>query len=124
MSRKTRIILGGSEGRMGYVIRELAAKSDDIEVVYGFDPRLDDLKNFSDIARLGKELNKTADVYLDFTVPEAVVHNVEDASSMGLDSVIGTTGWYDRLEDLKNIALKYRRRILYAPNFSPGVNVF
>ncbi len=109
---------------MGQVIRGLAAKSDDIEVVYGFDPRLEDLKNFSDIVRLGKEPNKTADVYMDFTVPEAVAHNVEDAASMGLDSVIGTTGWYDRLEDLRDVASRYKRRILYAPNFSPGVNVF
>ena len=108
---------------MGQIIKSLAARSGDIEVAYGFDPTLKDLKNLSDIAELGKELNKIADVYMDFTVPEATIHNVEYASSLGLDSVVGTTGWYDSLENVKDIAFKYRRRVLYAPNFSPGVNV-
>ncbi len=123
MTHKIGVILGGSEGKMGQIIKNLAAKSSDIEIVYGFDPTLKDLRNLSDVVELGKELDKIADVYMDFTVPEAVIHNVEDASSMGLDSVIGTTGWYDRVENVKGIANNYKCRILYSPNFSPGVNV-
>ena len=123
MLKKIRVLLGGSEGRMGRIIQGLALKSDDIEVVYCFDPKREDLKSFFDVARLRKHLYKAVDVYLDFTTPNAVIDNVDQAINAGIDSVIGTTGWYDRLGDVKKMALKHSRRILYASNFSPGVNV-
>jgi len=120
---KIRVIIGGSEGRMGRIIQEMISKSSDIEVAFGFDPKKADLKSFADILKLKGSSEKTVDVYVDFTSPGAVIPNVEQASKVGIDSLIGTTGWYDRLDDVKNIAFKSGRRILYAPNFSPGVNV-
>jgi 4-hydroxy-tetrahydrodipicolinate reductase len=108
---------------MGQILRNQISKSEDIEVIYGFDPKKEDLKNFADIARLEKNVDRKADVYVDFTTPDAVLHNVETVSSAGIDSVIGTSGWYDHLEEVKKMAVKHGRRILYSSNFSPGVNV-
>ena len=120
---KTRVIIGGSEGRMGRVLQEIISKSADIQVELGFDPKKADLKSFSDVLKLSGSLEKRADVYVDFTSPTAVVSNVEQVSEVGIDSLIGTTGWYDRLDEMRKIAIKSGRRILYASNFAPGVNV-
>lgn len=123
MSRNIRVILGGSEGRMGKILRDLISKSEDIEIVYGFDPERKDLKTLSDVKKLESYQDGTINVYVDFTRPDAVVTNVEQASRMGIDSMIGTSGWYSSLDEVKNTAITYNRRILYSPNFSPGVNV-
>ena len=64
MSRKIRVVVGGSEGRMGRIIRDLIVKTSDVEVVSGFDPKKQDLKNFSDLVKLEKDLNKKIDVYI------------------------------------------------------------
>ena len=123
MNEKIRLLLGGSEGRMGRIIQSLALKSGDIEIVHGFDIKKDDLNRFSDLTKSNEHLDQKVDVYLDFTAPNSIMENVEQASKAGIDSVIGTTGWYDKLEEVKMMAMKYNRRILYASNFSPGVNV-
>ncbi|RKY81538.1 4-hydroxy-tetrahydrodipicolinate reductase, partial [candidate division KSB1 bacterium] len=38
--------------------------------------------------------------------------------------VIGTTGWYDDLEKAKELVQQYQGGVIYAPNFSVGVNLF
>ena len=108
---------------MGHVIQELVSKSDDTEIVFCCDPRRRDSKSLSDITKVERNPSEVLDVYVDFTSPDAVVGNVELASKIGIDSVIGTTGWYDHLDHVKRIANEHGRRVLYAPNFSPGVNV-
>jgi len=123
MFKKIRVILGGSEGRMGKIIQGLVSKSDDIEIVYDFDLKKTSVQSFSDIMKLDKNLEEVGDIYVDFTSPDSILPNVHEALSAGLDCVIGTTGWYDHLDDVRNMAIKYNRRILYAPNYSPGVNV-
>jgi len=123
MPKKIRLCLGGSEGRMGRIIQTLSIKTDDIKVIYGFDPKKKDLKSLSDVFSLEEKINEKVDVYLDFTNPTAVLENVSLALKAGIDSVIGTTGWYNRIDEVKTLAKKYDQRILYASNFSPGVNV-
>lgn len=123
MTEKIRLLLGGSEGRMGKIVQTLSQNSNDIEIVYGFDVKKNGLKNFSDIIKLEKNIDQKVNVYLDFTAPNAVMDNIEQVSKAGIDSVIGTTGWYDNLDDIQKMAVKYNRRMLYASNFSPSVNV-
>ena len=64
---------------------------------------------------------KNAEVIIDFTAPEATMHNLEIASKMGLAVVIGTTGFShhqrDRIKELSKDT-----RIVLAPNMSIGVN--
>jgi 4-hydroxy-tetrahydrodipicolinate reductase len=61
------------------------------------------------------------DVIIDFTAPEAAVENMRAALSLGCRIVVGTTGWYARLDDMKALALKRGGALLYASNFSIGV---
>lgn len=64
---------------------------------------------------------KGAEVIIDFTAPEATMHNLEIASKLGLAAVIGTTGFShhqrDRIKELSKDT-----RIVLAPNMSIGIN--
>ncbi|UCH36961.1 MAG: 4-hydroxy-tetrahydrodipicolinate reductase [Candidatus Bathyarchaeota archaeon] len=122
MAKTIRVLLGGSEGRMGQVMQALIATTEDIELVSTFDLQNSARQTFSDI-RSGTEISQLVDIYVDFTHPEAVLDNVKQAAEAELDSIIGTSGWYDHLDDVEAMAKDYGQRILYSPNFSPGVNV-
>jgi 4-hydroxy-tetrahydrodipicolinate reductase len=107
---------------MGQVMQALIATTEDIELVSTFDLQNSARQTFSDIRR-GTEISQPIDIYVDFTHPEAVLDNVKQAAEAELDSIIGTSGWYNHLDDVEAMAKDYGRRILYSPNFSPGVNV-
>jgi len=64
------------------------------------------------------------DVCIDFSLPDAVLSNVRHVAAAGKNMVIGTTGWYDRLPEVEKFARTRRIGIIYAPNFSFGVNLF
>lgn len=63
-------------------------------------------------------------VVIDFTTPEAVVGNIEACIRAKKNLVIGTTGWYDTLPRLREMALAANTGLLYGSNFSLGVNLF
>ena len=98
-------------GKMGKLIEQLAPES-----------------GFTVHARLDVEddLRKAAgaDVAIEFTVPSAVVRNVEVLTGLRIPVVTGTTGWQDRMEHVRAIVDLNRAGLIWSPNFSIGVNVF
>jgi len=63
------------------------------------------------------------DVIIDFTTPDAVVTNMRACLATGAKMVIGTTGWYDKLADMKALAERRDASLLYGTNFSIGVQI-
>jgi 4-hydroxy-tetrahydrodipicolinate reductase len=63
----------------------------------------------------------TFDAVIDFTTPEAVVHNLRACLANGARVVVGTTGWYERLDDMRALAQRKGAGFLYGTNFSVGV---
>jgi 4-hydroxy-tetrahydrodipicolinate reductase len=61
------------------------------------------------------------DVIIDFTTAEAVIHNLRACLANGARVVVGTTGWYDRLDDMRDLAKRKGAALLYGTNFSVGV---
>ncbi|GEM_PF-436110 len=128
MRKKILVALGGDRGRMGNVLKKLISEADDMEIVARIDtaPRVGDVigVDFGGVDCFFPE-DEDAErmVYVDFTQPDEVLDNIRDISEKGIDSVIGTTGWYDKMKEMKAIAKWNERRILYASNFSIGVNV-
>lgn len=61
------------------------------------------------------------DVVVDFTTPEAAVENIRAILALGCPIVVGTTGWYSHLPELKTIAQRRGGGLLYGTNFSIGV---
>jgi 4-hydroxy-tetrahydrodipicolinate reductase len=60
------------------------------------------------------------DAVIDFTAPEAAVENMRAVLALGGRMVVGTTGWYAHLDEMKALAAK-RGGLLYGTNFSMGV---
>lgn len=65
-----------------------------------------------------------ADVAIEFTKPEAAYENIINCFDCKVPVVTGTTGWYNRLDDIKKYCAMQNGSLLYASNFSIGVNIF
>lgn len=64
------------------------------------------------------------DVVVDFSNSGATLKNAKIISRLGVNMVIGTTGFSEiELEEIKNLTSRNRIGIIYAPNITPGVNV-
>ena len=80
-----------------------------------------DADNASDIR---SERFKEADVAIEFSVPHAALEHIYDAFEADVPIVVGTTGWYDELAAVEQKCRVGNNTLLYASNFSVGVNVF
>src|SRR5205814_10721149 len=63
-------------------------------------------------------------VAIDFTVPSAVLNNVRRAAELGIHLVVGTTGWQNDLDTIREIIESSKIGLVYGANFSVGVNLF
>ena len=63
----------------------------------------------------------SVDVVIDFTAPEAAVENMRAVLAVGKRIVVGTTGWYAQLDEMKSLAIRRGGALLYGTNFSIGV---
>lgn len=83
---------------------------------------------------IGEEENRNAsaltpplltqvDGVIDFTTAEAVVPNLRACLSAGAKVVVGTTGWYNQLKDMRALCERRNAALLYGANFSVGVQV-
>ena len=113
MTASPRIALLGM-GRMGREVEGLA-REQGIEVVARLD--VDEIAD-RNAARAALE---TAEVAVEFTTPDAAVGNIELCLEAGVPVVVGTTGWYDRLDAVRARVASAGGSLLYAPNFSVGV---
>ncbi len=118
MSKETNIGLLGY-GKMGKMVESLAAKNNFHISAYFDENNLLDIND----AKIIKQLENTS-VLIDFSVPTAVVENVEKAAKLKINLVIGTTGWSDKMDQVKNIVEENGIGLIYASNFSMGVNIF
>ena len=67
---------------------------------------------------------KKADVAIDFTSPEIILKNMEKVLGLGVNMVVGTTGWYDQLPRVEKLIKKTKTGLIYGQNFSVGANIF
>lgn len=102
-------------GKMGKTIAELAKKQHhDIILTIDADNK-NDLKS---------ELFSSADVAIEFTQPNQAFDNIIACFEAGVPVVCGTTGWYDELPKLVSACNEKNGTLVYASNFSIGVNLF
>lgn len=102
-------------GKMGRIIEQFALDRGH-EIVLKIDENNVDQKTSENL--------RLADVAIDFSTPHSVISNIESCFEAGLPLVVGTTGWYDRIPEMKNKCEESNNSLLYASNFSVGVNVF
>ena len=105
-------------GKMGRLIEQLAPE-------YGFAValKLDEFNN-TNYEGITAENFRGVAVAVDFSIPSAVVENVERIAPLGVGIVVGTTGWAEHLARVKNAVEKHGIGLVWSPNYSIGVNVF
>ena len=102
-------------GKMGHIIENIA-KSRGHEIV-----SIIDMHNQEEF---DSENFKSADVAIEFTIPSNAEGNVRRCFEAGVPVVSGTTAWNDRLPAMKDICDAGNGTLLWASNFSVGVNIF
>lgn len=65
-----------------------------------------------------------ADVAIEFSTPRSAVENILRCFRCNVPVVVGTTGWLDRMEEMKNTCAEHGQAFFYASNYSIGVNIF
>lgn len=100
-------------GAMGRVIEKLAKdKGYTITDIFDTDNPLE------------ADANYDFDVAIDFTYPDTVAKNIKLLSDQGKSVIVGTTGWYDKKDELTDIVTKNGTGLVWGSNFSVGVQMY
>jgi 4-hydroxy-tetrahydrodipicolinate reductase len=108
------LVLG--HGKTGKLVAQVAAE-------HGHSVHVLDAKENKDAAALTGPFVAGFDVIIDFTTPEAAVQNMRACLYNSAKMVVGTTGWYDKLPDMRGLAERRQAGLLYGTNFSIGVQI-
>ena len=101
-------------GKMGHAI-EAAALARGHEIAFRIDQHnIDELEALSE---------QNTDVCIEFTHPDAVLANLKRLIPKTIPMVIGTTGWESLRDDIRKLTLNQGTGLVYASNFSLGMNV-
>lgn len=73
---------------------------------------------------LTQELLKPIDVVVDFTTPDCVLANIRACVAARKNMVVGTTGWYEEIPNVRTEVETRGTGLVYGSNFSIGVNLF
>jgi 4-hydroxy-tetrahydrodipicolinate reductase len=105
-------------GKMGHMIEALAPQ-------HGFDVRVRlDIQDNAGGAGLTAENLRGVDVAIEFSSPTTAAENVRRLAALKINTVVGTTGWYGELASVRAVVERSGAGVIYAPNFSVGVNLF
>jgi 4-hydroxy-tetrahydrodipicolinate reductase len=108
------LVLG--QGKTGKLVSDVAAER-------GHTVRGMDITENEGARSLTAEFVRGFDVAIDFTTPQAVVENMKAVLGAGGRIVVGTTGWYAHLDEMKKLAAEKNAGLLYGTNYSIGVQV-
>ena len=105
-------------GNMGRLLDRLAPD-------FGFEValKLDEFNNM-DGEGITAENFQEIDVAVDFSIPTVVAENAEKIASLGVNLVIGTTGWLDQLPRVEAAIERDKIGVVHGANFSVGVLAF
>ena len=108
------LILVLGKGKTGSLVAEVASER-------GHGVRALDITENEGASALTAPSLAGVDVVIDFTAPEAAVQNMRAVLAVGARIVVGTTGWYAHLNEMKALAIRRGGGLLYGTNFSIGV---
>ena len=132
-ARPHRIAVAGASGRMGQMLIEAVAASDDCQLAGALDIAASPAIGSDAMAFAGRSSGIVIDsdlrtglqgagVLIDFTRPEGTLAHLAVCRALGVKLVIGTTGFSDaQKREIKAAAQDIA--IVMAPNMSVGVNV-
>jgi 4-hydroxy-tetrahydrodipicolinate reductase len=115
MSQRLAII---GYGKMGKLIERLAPE-------YGFEvgAKFSGREN-PHAQALSHETLRGIDVAMEFTTPAAAPQNIRRLAVLGINTVVGTTGWLEQIPAMRAAIADGKTGLVWAANFSVGVNLF
>jgi 4-hydroxy-tetrahydrodipicolinate reductase len=108
------LILVLGKGKTGALVAQVARER-------GHGVRVLDYAENHDASALTAAALAGVDVVIDFTNAEAAVKNIRAVLAVGARIVVGTTGWYAQLNEMRALAIRRGGGLLYGTNFSIGV---
>ena len=108
------LILG--RGKTGRVVADIARER-------GHSVQVLDQKENQDAGSLTPPSLAAFEVVIDFTTPQAVLPNLRACLATGAKVVVGTTGWYSHLDEMRALAARKSAALLYSANFSFGLQL-
>jgi 4-hydroxy-tetrahydrodipicolinate reductase len=102
-------------GKMGRLVDQLAEE-------YGFEVRA--RLRSSDAGKPSKESLNGAVTAIEFTNASAAADNLRHLAALNVNTVCGTTGWYEESDLIRKDVVSAGTALVYGPNFSIGVNLF
>jgi 4-hydroxy-tetrahydrodipicolinate reductase len=109
------LVLG--KGKTGALVAEIASER-------GHDVRAVASAENTGGAAVRADALASMDVVIDFTTPHAIITNIEACARAGANMVVGTTGWYDQMQHVRDTVKRYDVGFVFGANFSVGVNLF
>jgi 4-hydroxy-tetrahydrodipicolinate reductase len=106
------LVLG--RGKTGQVVADVASQR-------GHSVRVIGEEENAQASALTAPMLAQFDAIIDFTTPTAVIQNMRACFANGGRMVVGTTGWYDKLDDMRAICERRNGALLYGTNFSVGI---
>jgi 4-hydroxy-tetrahydrodipicolinate reductase len=110
-----RILILGA-GKTGKLVAEVATER-------GHSVHVLDAKENKDAAALTAPFVSGFEAVIDFTTPDAVASNMRACLANGAKIVVGTTGWYNKLPDMRSLTERRGGALLYGTNFSIGMQL-
>ncbi len=106
------LVLG--RGKTGQVVADVAHE-------HGHSVRVIGEEENTNASALTGPMLAQYDAVIDFTTPQAVISNMRACFANGARVVVGTTGWYDKLNEMRAICERRNAGLLYGANFSVGI---
>jgi len=106
-------------GNMGRTIKQVAMERGH-EITAIIDPNAKE----ATAKEISAKAVENADACIDFSQPDAALENIRKLSELKKNIVMGTTGWYNNTEEAKRLVEKAGTALIFASNFSLGVNLF
>src|SRR6056300_110079 len=79
---------------------------------------------FDESNPIDPEADYDFDVAIDFTYPDSVINNIKILSAKKKAIVVGTTGWYDRKDEMSKLVMEHETGLVWGSNFSVGVQMY
>lgn len=105
-------------GKMGRMIESLAIARNHQVIA-----RFDEYNNVNGEGLTSENL-KGVDVAIEFSTPDSVIQNITGLAELKIPTVVGTTGWHSRIDEVKKIVDDNKSTLIYGANYSIGVNLF
>lgn len=104
---------------MGKEVEKAALKKN-----YSISQKIDPQAKGADVTEITEHSLSQADVCIEFTHPGSVLENIKKVVDIGVPIVVGTTKWFNHLKEVEGLVKRKNGSLIYAPNFSLGMNIF